>query len=98
MTAPIAQTIADLREYKVSHYKKPNVKKMQAACDAFNAMCPVGSKVRVKLDGVDDLFDTVTISPAEILSGHSPVVWLKNVSGCYLLDRVSPITAEASHE
>jgi hypothetical protein len=71
--------------------RKPNVKKLQAQCDAFNAICPVGGKVRVQLDGKDEPFETVTISEAQILSGHTPVVWMKGVSGCYLLDRVSPI-------
>ena len=72
-------------------YKKPNVKKMQAECDAFNAACPVGGKVRVKLDFVDEPFETTTRSEAQILSGHSAVVWMENVSGCYLLDRVTPL-------
>lgn len=71
--------------------RKPNIKKMQAECDAFNAKCPVGSKVRVNLDFVDEPFETVTCSEAQILSGHTPVVWLRDVSGCYLLDRVTPI-------
>ncbi len=70
--------------------RKPNVKKMQAECDAFNAKHPVGADVFVKLDGVDEPFRTKTRSPAQILSGHSAVIWLENVSGCYLLDRVSP--------
>jgi hypothetical protein len=75
----------------MSAYRKPNIKKMQAQCDAFNAQCPVGGAVRVQLDGVDEPFETVTVSEAQILSGHTPVVWMKNVSGCYLLDRVTPL-------
>lgn len=74
--------------------KKPNLKKMQAECDAFNAKCPVGGLVSVELDGVDEPFETVTISEAQILSGHSAVVWMKNVSGCYLLERVTPLPME----
>lgn len=69
--------------------RKPNTKKMQAECDAFNAKHPVGSDVVVRLDGVDEPFITRTRSEAQILSGHSAVIWLENVSGCYLLDRVS---------
>jgi hypothetical protein len=72
-------------------YKEPNVTKMQAECDAFNAACPVGGKVRVKLDFVDEPFETTTRSEAQILSGHSAVIWMENVSGCYLLDRVTPV-------
>ncbi len=30
----------------------------------------------------------MTRSDAQILSGHSAVIWLENVSGRYLLDRV----------
>jgi hypothetical protein len=71
--------------------KRPNVKKMQADCDRFNAANPVGSEVFVKLDGVDEPFKTRTKSEAQILSGHSAVIWLENVSGCYLLDRVTKI-------
>ncbi|NKI68915.1 hypothetical protein GN109_05735 [Collimonas pratensis] len=71
--------------------RRPDIKKMQAQCDAFNEKCPVGGKVRVKLDFVDEPFETVTRSEAQILSGHSAVIWMANVSGCYLLDRVTPI-------
>jgi hypothetical protein len=69
--------------------RKPNVKKLQAECDRFNAAVNVGDEVFVKLDGVDEPFRTRTKSVAQILSGHSAVIWLHNVSGCYLLDRVT---------
>lgn len=78
----------------MSTYRKPNIKKLQAECDAFNAKCPVGGKVRVKLDFVDEPFETITRSEAQILSGHTAVVWMKNVSGCYVLECVTPIEAK----
>jgi hypothetical protein len=68
--------------------RKPNIAKMQAACDAFNAKCPVGGAVTVRLDSGED-FNTITTSEAQILSGHSAVIWMKGISGCYLLDRVT---------
>lgn len=71
--------------------KKPNIKKMQAECDAFNAANPVGTRVTVLLDGNPTPFKTVTRSEAQILSGHTSVIWLEGVSGCYLLDRVTPV-------
>jgi hypothetical protein len=74
--------------------KRPNLKKMQAQCDAFNAVCPVGGSVTVTLDG-GEVRETVTTSEAQILSGHSPVVWMKGIIGCYLLDRVKPAAAKA---
>ena len=72
--------------------KRPSLKKLQSQCDKFNANVAVGDAVTVKLDGVDELFVTKTRSPAQVLSSHSAVIWLENVSGCYLLDRVKKIT------
>ena len=69
-------------------FKRPSVKRLQAACDKFNASVEVGDEVFVKLDGVEEPFRTRTKSVAQILSGHSSVIWLHGVSGCYLLDRV----------
>lgn len=63
--------------------------KLQAACDKFNQAYPVGTNVNVLLDG-GEVRHTVTTSEAQVLSGHSAVIWLKGVSGCYLLDRVTP--------
>lgn len=71
--------------------KKPNIKKIQAECDAFNSKNPIGTEVFVQLDGVDEPFRTRTRSDAQILSGHSAVIWLDNVCGCYLLDRVRAV-------
>lgn len=71
--------------------KRPNIEALQAGCDAFNVAHPVGTHVTVKLDGNDVPFHTVTTSEAQILSGHSAVIWLKDVSGCYLLDRVKAV-------
>lgn len=82
----------------MSCYKKPNIKAMQAACDKFNALCPVGGKVRVKLDNVDEPLETTTRSEAQILSGHSCIVWMDNVRGCYLLDRVTPVAMQETRK
>lgn len=70
--------------------RKQNIKKMQAQCDAFNAKCPVGGKVSVRLDS-GEVRETVTVSDAQIVSGHSPVVWMQGIRGYYLLDRVTPL-------
>ncbi|NLS03574.1 hypothetical protein HGP14_09410 [Rhizobium sp. P32RR-XVIII] len=74
---------------------RPNTAKLQAQCDAFNAKYPVGQKVTVRRDNGEGKV-TVTRSTAEVLSGHSAVIWLDGISGCYLLDRVTPLM-EASN-
>jgi hypothetical protein len=63
---------------------------LQKQCDAFNARYPVGQRVSVRKDAGDGQL-TTTRSKAEVLSGHSAVIWLDGISGCYLLDRVTPI-------
>jgi hypothetical protein len=64
------------------------LKTMQKQCDDWNAVNPVGSVVLIKLDGRDEPELTKSRSAAQILSGHSVVIWLENVSGCYQLDHV----------
>lgn len=71
--------------------RRQNLRKLQTECDKFNVAHKIGSDVFVKLDGADEPFRTKTRSDAQILSGHSAVVWLDNVSGCYLLDRVTAV-------
>jgi hypothetical protein len=70
--------------------RPPSPAKLQAACDKFNAAHQVGAAVTVQLDGGEER-ETVTTSEAQVLSGHSAVIWLKGISGCYLLERVTPI-------
>ncbi len=65
-------------------------RKLQKQCDAFNAETPVGSEVRVRKDNGEVVLTTTT-AEAQVLSGHTAVVWLDGIPGCYLLDRVSPV-------
>ena len=69
---------------------------LQAQCDQFNQTHPVGTAVTVQLDFRDEPFTTVTRSTAQVLSGHSAVIWLEGVTGCYLLDRVTPAIASTT--
>jgi len=54
----------------------------------WNLKHPVGSKVIVTKDG-GEVVESTTTSPAEMLGGHTPVIWLEGFSGAYLLDRVA---------
>jgi hypothetical protein len=64
--------------------------KLQAQCDEFNAATPIGSEVLVKRDNGENVL-TRTSTEAQVLSGHTAVIWLEGISGCYLLDRVSKV-------
>lgn len=69
---------------------RPNTKALQRTCDKFNAKHPIGTPGLVKLDGEDTPFPTKTRTIAQVMSGHTAMIWLGGVSGCYLLDRFTP--------
>lgn len=66
------------------------MKSNELAVKSFNEKYPVGTKVKVRRDAGDFLETTVS-APADLLGGHTPVVWLLGLSGCYLLNRVMGI-------
>lgn len=66
--------------------------KLQAKCDKFNAAHQVGASVSVKLDS-GEVRETVTNSEAQVMGGHTAVIWLDGISGCYDLDRVTSLKA-----
>lgn len=63
--------------------------RLEQQCSNFNQLVSVGDQVIVKRD--DGSFEErTTRSPAQVLSGHTPVIWLEGIAGCYALDRVTP--------
>ncbi|EGJ49023.1 hypothetical protein [Desulfocurvibacter africanus] len=62
----------------------------QALCDAWNASHPVGTAVSVLRDK-GSTAQTRTVSEAQVLNGHTAVIWLEGISGCYELERVTAI-------
>jgi len=62
----------------------------QKDVDRWNAAHPIGTAVRVTLDN-GAVSHTRTRSRAELLSGHSAVIWLEGVVGCYTLNRVEAL-------
>jgi hypothetical protein len=72
-------------------YKKPDLKALQAECDAFNAMCPVGGRVAVNTDKSDKPRITTTRTEAKIMAGHTAVVWMDGISGCWSLGHIEPV-------
>lgn len=75
--------------------RPPSPAALQRQCDEFNARYPVGQSVTVRMDDGSGR-STTTRSEAQVLSGHSAVIWLDGIAGCYLLDRVTPVVAEAA--
>jgi hypothetical protein len=67
---------------------KPRLKtpqQLQAQVEEWNARYPIGTRVKFT-DG--RIFHTST--KAQVLSGHTAVVWVEERSGCYALDALEP--------
>lgn len=73
--------------------RPPSLGELQRACMLWNAAHPIGTDVTVRLDG-GDRFATKTRSAAHMLSGHSAVIWLEGISGCYALERVMALAGQ----
>lgn len=67
--------------------------KQQKLVDDWNHKYNIGQKVVVTMDD-GTKFQTVTRSEAALLGGHTAVIWLEGIPGCYLLDRVVPDTSK----
>jgi len=70
--------------------RAPSQQKLQKQCDAWNSANSVGATVKVRLDN-GETRETRTRTEAHVLSGHSAVIWLEGITGCYLLDRVRAV-------
>lgn len=69
-----------------------------AAVDQWNATFPVGAAIFYKEDD-GKMTETRTTSEAQMLGGHTGVIWIEGRAGCVALDRVrlrtEPIAATA---
>lgn len=65
---------------------------------AWNAAVPVGSRVLYYPLGlgVGTPQQRVTRSPAQVVGGHTAVVWVEGVAGCLALSHLQPVARLAS--
>jgi hypothetical protein len=69
--------------------------KLQRQCDDWNANHPIGSVVcyhSIIGEAPYKLYSTCT--PAQVLEGHTAVVWLHRKTGCVCLDALSDPPSE----
>ena len=71
--------------------KNPNPAKLAARCEEWNAAHPVGTQVMYHpVIGAPAFRVRKTRSAAQVLSGHTAVVWLEDEAGCVALDACEP--------
>lgn len=68
--------------------KRPTIQQLSAQVARWNAANPVGTPVKVEMDS-GEIRETRTRAPAGILGGHTAVIWVDGIEGCYLLSRVT---------
>lgn len=73
-----------------TRFKPHSTAAQQRRVDEFNTACDVGQHVNVRLDS-GEVKTTTTRSEAQMMGGHTAVVWLEGISGAYPLDRVTPL-------
>ncbi|MCA1907904.1 MAG: hypothetical protein LDL39_06045 [Magnetospirillum sp.] len=70
--------------------RKPNLKMMALQVENWNRKHPVGTTVVVTKD-LGEQVEAVTTSLAYVMGGHSAVIHVSGISGCYRLDRVQAL-------
>lgn len=68
-------------------HRQPDPKMLALQVENWNLKHQVGTDVTVRKDS-GEVVVTKTRSQAQVLSGHSAVIWLEGIAGCYSLDRV----------
>jgi len=63
----------------------------QTQVDAWNAKYPIGTKVGYSSFPGAELKVTLTTTEAQVLSGHTAVVWIEGVSGCVCVENCKAI-------
>lgn len=67
--------------------KRPNAAQLQRQCDNWNAKHPVGTLVSYEeIVGEGETHRGASATEAQILGGHSAVIWLEGKSGCVCLE------------
>lgn len=71
---------------------QPSAEQLRQVCDRWNERYTVGTLVEYH-PVIDEPAHRLrkTRTPAQVLSGHTPVVWLEGESGCVCLEACVPV-------
>lgn len=77
--------------------KRQTAAQLQRECDKWNAANTVGTLVSFEnVTGDGETHRGKSVSEAQILSGHSAVIWLEGYSGCVLLSHCTAVADPAT--
>jgi hypothetical protein len=70
--------------------RTPDKSQLEKQCADFNRQCPIGTEVHL-VDDFGKVSHTRTRSIAWVIGDHTAVVNVEGISGCYDLDRITPV-------
>jgi hypothetical protein len=70
--------------------RRKTASQQQRLVDKWNAKWPVGKSVLVKRDD-GSITLTRSRSRAQLLGGHTAVIWVEGIAGAYSLERVEAV-------
>jgi len=66
-----------------------SIAQLEKQCEVWNRACPIGTEVNYHpVIGRPEYRTRKTRSFAQVLGGHTAVIWLEGESGCVALDAV----------
>lgn len=72
--------------------KRKTPAQLQKACDAWNAKHPVGTLVSYEeIKGEGETHRGASATEAQVMSGHSAVIWLEGKRGCVCLEHCAAV-------
>ena len=78
--------------------KRPTLAQLETQCSAWNAAHEIGATVAYEeIRGEGETFRGKSRSEAQVLGGHSAVIWLEGKSSCVSLDHCMVLTDDAVH-
>lgn len=77
--------------------KRPSFHQMNAACSDWNAKNPVGTLVSFEsIKGQGETHRGKSTTEAQVMGGHSAVIWLEGKSGCVALDHCTAVEQKST--
>ena len=86
------RTLERLQHSDAARTKRNTLAQLQKQCDEWNAANEVGTTVSYEeIIGEGETHRAPSYSEAQVLSGHSAVIWLEGKRGCVSLDHCTAV-------
>lgn len=75
--------------------KRPNLAQLEKQCAIWNAAYPIGTTVSFEfIRGEGETYRGKSKTEAQVMGGHTAVIWLEGKSGCLNLDHCTAVAGD----